>query len=81
MGVGVQPSLWNSCKNINIPILLLAGEFDRKFCNIIRDMKNINNDFELSIIKNAGHNVHVEQPELYHHQITKFLTSIREKHS
>jgi len=78
MGVGVQLSLWNACTTINIPILLLAGEFDRKFCNIIRDMNIVNRDFELEIVENAGHNVHVEQPEVYFERIYKFLTSIRE---
>jgi 2-succinyl-6-hydroxy-2,4-cyclohexadiene-1-carboxylate synthase len=78
MGVGVQPSLWNACSSVNIPILLLAGEFDRKFCNIKQEMKNSNSDFELIIIENAGHNVHAEQPEVYFQNIYKFLTSIRE---
>jgi 2-succinyl-6-hydroxy-2,4-cyclohexadiene-1-carboxylate synthase len=81
MGVGVQPSLWNACATINFPILLLAGEFDRKFCNIIRDMKNINQKFQLSIIENAGHNVHVEQPDAYYQQVYKFLTSNMENRS
>jgi 2-succinyl-6-hydroxy-2,4-cyclohexadiene-1-carboxylate synthase len=81
MGVGVQPSLWNACTTINIPILLLAGEFDRKFCNIIKDMNSINTDFEFEIIENAGHNVHIEQPEAYYERIYNFLTSIRESRS
>jgi 2-succinyl-6-hydroxy-2,4-cyclohexadiene-1-carboxylate synthase len=79
MGVGVQPSLWEACAKINIPFLLLAGEFDRKFCNIIRDMKSVNPEFELRIVENAGHNVHVEQPEAYYQRVYKFLTSNREK--
>jgi len=78
MGVGVQPSLWNACRTINIPILLLTGEFDRKFCSIIKDMNTINSDFNLEIIKNAGHNVHLEQPDAYFKQIHKFLTTIGE---
>jgi len=81
MGVGVQSSLWNACKMVNIPILLLAGEFDRKFCNIINDMHNVNAEFVVNIVDNAGHNVHVEQPDAYYEQIYKFLISIREKRS
>ena len=78
MGVGVQPSLWSACRTINIPMLLLAGEFDRKFSNIKREMKSVNPNFKLQIIKNAGHNVHSEQPEAFYIQIHKFLTTIRE---
>jgi len=81
MGVGVQPSLWSACTTINFPILLLAGEFDRKFCNIIRDMKNVNPNFQLKIMENAGHNIHVEQPDAYYQQVYKFLTSNRESRS
>ena len=81
MGVGVQSSLWNACKMVNIPILLLAGEFDRKFCNIINDMHTVNAEFVVNIVENAGHNVHVEQPDAYYEQIYKFLISIREKRS
>ena len=78
MGVGAQPSLWNACRTINIPILLLAGEFDRKFSNIKRDMKSVNPDFNVQIIQNAGHNVHLEEPEEFYERINKFLTPIRE---
>jgi 2-succinyl-6-hydroxy-2,4-cyclohexadiene-1-carboxylate synthase len=78
MGVGVQPSLWNACRTINIPILLLAGEFDRKFSNIIRDMNSLNSEFNVQIIQKAGHNVHSEEPDGFYEQLYKFLTSIRE---
>jgi pimeloyl-ACP methyl ester carboxylesterase len=38
----------------------------------------MNSDFNLQIIENAGHNIHLEQPQAYYKQIHKFLTSIRE---
>jgi 2-succinyl-6-hydroxy-2,4-cyclohexadiene-1-carboxylate synthase len=78
MGVGVQPSLWEACRTIKIPILLLAGEIDRKFSNIKRDMKSANSDFNVQIIPNAGHNVHAEEPDEFYKQIYKYLTSIGE---
>ena len=78
MGVGRQPSLWRACRTINIPVLLLAGEFDRKFSNIKRNMKSANPEFRIHIIQNAGHNIHLEQPEEFYGQIHKFLTTIRE---
>ena len=73
MGLGVQPSLWHQCKTIKFPILLLAGEFDRKFCNIMKEMKSINKDFNLKIIENAGHNIHLEQPQAYIKHLYNFL--------
>lgn len=80
MGLGVQPSLWNACASINMPVLLLAGEFDRKFSNIIKDMKKLNQDFDLAFVKNAGHNVHVEQALEYIQYLKKFLNNVRENH-
>jgi 2-succinyl-6-hydroxy-2,4-cyclohexadiene-1-carboxylate synthase len=80
MGVGVQPSLWKACASIHIPVLLLTGEFDRKFSNIILDMKKLNQDFELAFVKNAGHNVHVEQPLEYLQYLKKFLNNVRESY-
>ena len=40
MGTGSQPSYWNDLKKINCPVLLITGEFDKKFVNIAREMKN-----------------------------------------
>ena len=37
MGLGKQPSLWKAGARMEIPILLLTGEFDRKFCNILKE--------------------------------------------
>jgi 2-succinyl-6-hydroxy-2,4-cyclohexadiene-1-carboxylate synthase len=73
MGTGKQPSLWEDLPEIKNPVLLLAGEFDRKFSNIMTRMGNIFFQAELKIIKDAGHNIHFEQPLVYSEYIFNFL--------
>ena len=78
MGLGKQPSLWKGGEKINFPILLLTGEFDRKFCNILKDTHLAFPHSEYQIIKNAGHNAHFEQPDLYNKCVNQFLKKYRE---
>jgi 2-succinyl-6-hydroxy-2,4-cyclohexadiene-1-carboxylate synthase len=80
MGTGNQPSLWKEWISINGPILLLAGEFDRKFCKIMSAMKKSNANAELQIVKSSGHNIHFEKPSIFHGYIYNFLTGTRERH-
>ena len=79
MGTGNQPSLWDKCKSIQIPILLLAGEFDSKFCRIMSEMSRYCPESIFQIIKNSGHNIHFEQPLVFVDYVYKFLTGSREK--
>ncbi len=80
MSTGNQPSLWKEWKSIDGPILLLAGEFDRKFCEIMSEMKQTNPNAELQIVKSSGHNMHFEKPSIFQAHIYNFLTNTREKH-
>jgi 2-succinyl-6-hydroxy-2,4-cyclohexadiene-1-carboxylate synthase len=73
MGIGVQPSLWKALPAINIPILLLAGEFDRKFCNIMKEIEDHCRQAYLKIINEAGHMAHFEQPLPFNAEVFKFL--------
>jgi 2-succinyl-6-hydroxy-2,4-cyclohexadiene-1-carboxylate synthase len=80
MGTGRQPSLWKEWKSINAPILLLAGEFDRKFCTMMSAMNQTSPNAELQIVKSSGHNTHFENPSVFYTHIYNFLTSTREKY-
>ncbi|MCC5608076.1 2-succinyl-6-hydroxy-2,4-cyclohexadiene-1-carboxylate synthase [Nostoc sp. CHAB 5834] len=60
MGTGCQPSLWEKLQENKIPLLLLVGEYDKKFISINKEMDQICEFFQLEIISNAGHNIHFE---------------------
>lgn len=65
MSTGKQPSLWDKLGEINLPLLLLAGEKDPKFSSIAHMMADLCPTAEIRIIANAGHNLHIEQPEQF----------------
>lgn len=62
---GVQASYWDKLENINIPIFLLAGELDNKFCNIAIEMKKLLPNCIYKQVNQVGHAIHVENPELF----------------
>ncbi len=73
MGTGDQPSWWNQLENLSMPILLLTGELDNKFCDIARSMQSLMKDCEWQIINDAGHAIHVEDEEKFGKIVSEFL--------
>jgi len=73
MGTGKQSPLWDQLSGIKNPVLLLAGEFDRKFSIIMARMEKTLAQAKLEIIKDVGHNIHFEQPLVYSEYIFNFL--------
>lgn len=73
MGTGAQPSYWNQLASLATPALLIAGELDGKFASIATRMCDVLPDARLEIVPNAGHAVHLEQPERYVELVAQFL--------
>jgi 2-succinyl-6-hydroxy-2,4-cyclohexadiene-1-carboxylate synthase len=73
MSLGRQPSLWHKLDRNKIPLLLLAGEWDKKFTAINREINNLCPHSQLNIIDRAGHNIHFEQPQQYARIIRSFF--------
>ena len=64
-GTGSQESLWERLHELAMPVLLVVGEEDVKFCNIAHEMKDrIGDNAQLEVIAGAGHTVHLEQSQL-----------------
>jgi 2-succinyl-6-hydroxy-2,4-cyclohexadiene-1-carboxylate synthase len=61
-GTGQQEPLWTQLHTINIPVLLIAGSQDAKFTAIANQMHELIPHSTLSILDNAGHNAHLDQP-------------------
>ena len=77
MGTGVQPSWWNELPALNIPVLLLSGEYDQKFCKIARIMDEKLPNSEWKIINEVGHAIHVEDSEMFGRIVSEFLEKWR----
>ncbi|MEG4200873.1 2-succinyl-6-hydroxy-2,4-cyclohexadiene-1-carboxylate synthase [Microcoleus sp. Pol12A5] len=71
MGTGNQPSLWEKLAQNNIPLLLLAGEYDDKFITINTEIAKLCLAATREIVPKAGHNIHFEN-------IDNFVTVVRE---
>lgn len=73
LSVGVQAPLWDALPSIRIPTLLIAGQLDEKFSNIARAMANAMPNAELKIVADAGHAIHLEQPEMFDEIVLEYF--------
>lgn len=64
-GTGVQPSYWHKLEEINTPTFLLTGELDEKFSKLAKKMKKYLPNVAHIEIRDVGHAIHVENPELF----------------
>jgi 2-succinyl-6-hydroxy-2,4-cyclohexadiene-1-carboxylate synthase len=76
VGTGVQPTLSTQLPALNLPVLLLAGTLDSKFCTIAREMASQLPLATLQIIPKAGHAIHLEQPEAFVTAVSEFCASV-----
>ncbi|MFD2043717.1 2-succinyl-6-hydroxy-2,4-cyclohexadiene-1-carboxylate synthase [Ornithinibacillus salinisoli] len=73
MGTGSQPSWWEELKSFRKPVLLVVGELDEKFQLINQRMEKHLQKSNLTVVKNAGHAIHVEQAEIFGKIVTEFI--------
>lgn len=73
MGAGAQPAVTDRLGDITMPTLLIAGADDEKYSSFARSMRAAIPGSEATIVENAGHAVHVEQPGLYEAHVLDFL--------
>ena len=73
MGTGAQPSFWNDLKQFYMKVLLVTGEKDLKFVNINKNMREKFPNAALTVCKNVGHAVHVENPQIFGKIVEEFL--------
>ncbi|MBX3012198.1 MAG: 2-succinyl-6-hydroxy-2,4-cyclohexadiene-1-carboxylate synthase [Caldilineaceae bacterium] len=73
MGTGVQPSLWSQLATAPMPTLLLAGALDLKFKAIATQMAQRLPHATVAIVPEAGHTLHLEQPQAFQAQVLRFL--------
>lgn len=77
LGTGAQPALWDHLPAIATPTLLVAGALDEKFTLIAQQMAARLPNARLDIVPDAGHTVHLEQPEAFIASVAGFLEDQR----
>jgi 2-succinyl-6-hydroxy-2,4-cyclohexadiene-1-carboxylate synthase len=73
MGTGQQPSLWHRLATHRHPLLWVVGERDRKFVTLNQSLQQVCPTAQLVIIPEAGHNVHLEQPQRFADCVRQFF--------
>lgn len=63
-GTGAQEPLWNRLADLDMPVLLVAGELDHTFAALARRAATaIGSNAELVLVPGAGHACHLERPD------------------
>jgi 2-succinyl-6-hydroxy-2,4-cyclohexadiene-1-carboxylate synthase len=72
-GTGAQAPLHDSLPGLDLPVLLIAGSLDAKFCAIAQEMHAALPSAELAVVADAGHAVHLEAPEEFDALVRNFI--------
>jgi 2-succinyl-6-hydroxy-2,4-cyclohexadiene-1-carboxylate synthase len=76
MGAGVQERVLNRLNELRMPVLLLAGSFDERYCALARRMVAALPCARLEIVPETGHAVHLGQPQLFGDIVRRFLEAL-----
>ena len=71
--------LGDSLKTIKAAVLIIAGELDKKYCTIAKELHGKIHNSEIKIVSDCGHNVHFEKPEEFLKFLNSFLQNIRDR--
>lgn len=75
-GTGTMPCVRNRLNEISIPVQLIVGDKDAKFRHINRQMEKELQHPKLSVVNEAGHRVHLDQPEVLALTVKKFIQNL-----
>lgn len=70
---GRQPPLWNHLAHLPLPVLLLAGDLDPTYSQLIQQMQSLMPQAVAKTIPHSGHNVHLENPQQFVQLLNTFL--------
>ena len=75
-GAGKQQPTWSRLKDLTMPVLIVAGENDKKFVELAQRLTTaIGDNAELQIIEKSGHTPHLEQPQRFLDVVNEFLAN------
>ena len=75
-GAGKQQPTWSRLKELTMPVLIVAGENDKKFVELAQRLTTtIGDNANLQIIEKSGHTPHLEQPQRFLDVVNEFLAN------
>jgi 2-succinyl-6-hydroxy-2,4-cyclohexadiene-1-carboxylate synthase len=72
--VGRQSYLGEKLSKLKVPLLLICGENDAKYVEIMQSIKHKNKSLNVLIVKECSHNVHFQKPVLFAEHLVEFLS-------
>ena len=74
LGQGEQEPLWDRLSTLNMPVLILCGQWDRTYSDLAARMAAaIGPNAQVRVVAKAGHALHLERPEEVAHELTTWL--------
>lgn len=75
-GAGVDEPVLDRLSTLDVPTLLVAGALDTPYAALGRAMAQALPAAQLTVVPEAGHAVHLEQPEAFVGAVTAFLREV-----
>jgi 2-succinyl-6-hydroxy-2,4-cyclohexadiene-1-carboxylate synthase len=76
-GTGRQRPLWSAVPDIEVPVLVMAGEDDERYAAIAgRTAAAIGANARVALVPGAGHSAHLEQPERFLELVEPWLAAV-----
>jgi len=72
-GNGTMPYLVAKVNLIQCPVLLISGELDTKYCRLNSELEKKFPNAKNAVVKNAGHNTHLEESERFVQAANEYL--------
>ena len=73
---GIMTSKWKYLTELNLPVLLITGELDKKYTEINKKMQDMIPNSIHKVIKNAGHIPHFENKNDFIKELDFFLETL-----
>lgn len=77
LGQGKQEPLWDRLKSLEMPVLVVSGQWDRAYTELAEQMgAAIGSNARVVTLEKAGHALHLERPDEVAQRIVSWLESL-----
>ena len=73
LSTGVMPPVWDKLSRLTMPVLLIAGDLDKKYVQLAITMNAQIKGSRLAVVPGSGHTVHLERPAEFDSLVLSFL--------
>ena len=74
IGAGAEEPVFDRLSELRMPVLLITGALDEKYCSLARRTAAALRSTRHEVVADAGHAVHLEEPEAFAEAVRSFLS-------